>query len=181
MEKIYIGISGVSEQPSYRVVSYVDEFLAKIKYINTRVAFVLGGYWGFMKYFADKAIDNNYEVVFILPSEPIESPPNKANTVVIQTDLGSQTRSVILSKTSDILIVFGGRIGSMTEALCAYSFSKPVVIIESGYETDKLGQAYPDYFDSRKKAPVYYTKNIDEVIDIVKKYVEEKIKRVYVI
>lgn len=181
LEKLYIGVSGVSEQPSHRIIEYVDEFLKKIKDVGVKVTFILGGYWGFMKYFADRAVENNHEVVFIIPSEPIETPPNKLNTVIIQTDLGSQSRSIMLAKTCDILIVFGGRVGSMTEALSAYSFNKPVVIIESGYETDKLGSSFPEYFDIRKNAPVYFVKTIDEVISIIKKYVEKRVRRINVI
>jgi len=181
LEKFYIGISGVSEQPSDMLVKYVNEFLSKIREIRVKLTFVLGGYWGFMKYFADKAIESNYEVVFILPSDFPETPPNRDNTIIIQTDLGSQTRSIILARTCDILIVFGGRIGSMIETLSAYGFGKPVVIIESGYETDKLGQAYPHHFDVRKTSDVYYVKNIDEVISIVKKYIERKIRRINII
>ncbi|MEM1825240.1 MAG: hypothetical protein QXX35_00610, partial [Desulfurococcaceae archaeon] len=80
MEKFYIGISGVSEQPSDTLVKYVNEFLSKIREIRVKLTFVLGGYWGFMKYFADKAIESNYEVVFILPSDFPETPPNRDNT-----------------------------------------------------------------------------------------------------
>ena len=174
MEKIYIGVAGTSEQPSTKLINAIDGFFEKLTITNYKIVFILGGYWGFMKYFADKAVEKEYEVVFILPDNPHTLPPNNENTVIIQTDLGYPTRSTILCKTSDVLIVFGGKIGSMIEALLAYDFGKPVIILKSGYDSDKLCSAYKNYFDKRAKAPIYCVDNVEELVNILKSILDKR-------
>lgn len=174
MEKIYIGVAGTSEEPSRELLIAIDEFFNKLVITSYKPVFVLGGYWGFMKYFADKAVEKGYEVIFILPDHPHVLPPNNEKTIIIHTDLGYPTRSTILCKTSNLLIIFGGKIGSMIEAFLAYDFNKPVIILRSGYDSDKLCISFKKYFDDRVKAPVYCVNTIDELIKTITVIVEKK-------
>jgi uncharacterized protein (TIGR00725 family) len=174
LEKLYIGIAGTSEEPKPELLKAIDEFFEKLEIKDYKPVFVIGGYWGFMKYFADKAISRGYEVVFILPLEPPAIPPNNEHTVIIHTDLGFPTRSTIMCKTSDLLIVFGGKIGSMIEALLSYDFSRPVIILLTGYDTDKLCRAFTRYFDNRAKAQLYCVEKVSEAVRIVRDIAEKK-------
>ncbi|MET1160880.1 MAG: DNA transporter [Thermoprotei archaeon] len=175
-KRIYIGIAGISEEPNGRILNNINEFIEEIGKLEIEPVFILGGYWGFMKYFADKAIEKGYTVVFILPSEPPALPPNKSNTVIIHTDLGFPTRSTIMCKSSDILVVFGGRIGSIVEAFLAYDFGKPVIVIESGYETDKIPKCFGKYIDARQKAPLYSVRNGAEAAKLIPELVREYVR-----
>jgi len=170
--KLYIGVAGSSEEPGRKLAEIADAFLEKLDIRNFKVAFILGGYWGFMKYFADRALEKNYEVVFILPENPPAMPPNRENAVIVQTELGFRTRSAVLCSMADFLIVFGGGIGSMIEALLAYDFGKPVVIVKTGYDTDKLC-TFGEYFDKRMRARVYCVESVDELLKVVNEIVSQ--------
>lgn len=167
--RVRIGVAGVSEEPNSRVVKNIDLFLDSISKTNLKPVFYLGGYWGFMKYFADKALEKGFNVIFILPGDTELYPPDREGSIIIETGLDSATRSHILCKSSTILVVFGGRIGSMIEVLLAYNYFKPVVIIESGYETDRLAQAFGEALDARRRSVLYYVK---DGVEAVKKIVE---------
>ncbi len=179
LSKTYIGIAGVSEEPSNKMLRNTDLFLEKLIDHRDKIFFILGGYWGFMKYFADKALEKNYTVIFILPSNPHTYPPNRDNTVVINTSLDYPTRSTVLTRSSDILVVFGGRIGSMIEALLAYSYGRPVVFIESGYETDRLQNCFDEYFDVRETARIHRARDGGEAAEHVIEYIVMKSRSIY--
>lgn len=157
--RIRVGVAGVSEEPHSGVVKNIDLFLDSISRNNLNPIFYLGGYWGFMKHFADKALEKRFTVVFILPDGAEASPPDREGCVIIETGLDSATRSHILCKSSEVLVVFGGRIGSMIEVMLAYNYYKPVVIIESGYETDRLAQAFGETLDARRRSTLHYVKD----------------------
>jgi len=173
VEKIYVGVAGTSEEPSSRLVELASKFLEKLNVRDFKITFVLGGYWGFMKFFADKALERGYEVIFILPENPPAQPPNRENSIIIQTELGFRARSTVLCSTVDFLIVFGGRIGSMIEALLAYDFKRPVIIARTGYDTDKLC-ALGKYFDTRMLAPVYCVDTLEELLHAVEEILSKR-------
>jgi len=174
LERLYIGVAGVSEEPERNILDNVRLFIDRLADRSDQIVFLMGGYWGFMRYFADYAIEKGFQIVFILPDTPPTLPPNRENTIIINTDLGFPTRSTILCKSSDLLVVFGGRIGSIIEVLLAYNFGKPVLIIKSGYETDNICGVYTPYIDQRKRAPVYCMDRIDDVIDKINEFLEKK-------
>ncbi|RLG80243.1 MAG: DNA transporter [Thermoprotei archaeon] len=177
MRRINIGIAGVSEEPEHSLLENIELFLDNISKLRAKPIFILGGYWGFMKYFADKALEKGYTVVFILPSQPPAMPPDRENSIAIYTDLGFPTRSTVLCKSSDVLVVFGGRIGSIIEIMLAYDFGKPVIVIESGYETDKITKCFGDYIDLRRRARLYSVRNGVEAVEKLASILEKPLHK----
>jgi len=175
IEHYYIGIAAVSEIPSSRLSDIAKEFVETLSPYKEKIKFVLGGYWGLMKTIAINALNHGFHVIFILPEEPAEEPPRRKNSTIIRTELGYKTRSIILVKTSDILVCLGGRIGSIIEVMLAYSFEKPTIIVKNtGLDTDNLVKAFPTTIDERRLAKLYYVENgveaarkILELINIV--------------
>jgi len=105
-----------------------------------------------------------------LPEYPRENPPRKDNFIIVRTELGYRTRSIILAMTSDILVCAGGRVGSIIEVMISYSFSKPIIVLRNtGLDTDKLEEGFKEYIDSRRLARIYY---VDKGADIAGKVIE---------
>ncbi len=150
-----IGAAAYSGEPSRRLLANADGFVEGLRRYRDRVRLFLGGYWGLMKYIADKAASAGFTVVFTLPAEPPVLPPRRREFVPVVTDEWYVARSTAMCRSVDVLVVMGGGIGSMIEALMAYDYGKPVIIVESGMATDKL-RLLGEYFDERRKARVYY-------------------------
>ena len=172
LERFYVSIAAVSEEPVPLLKENSKCFIDKLIPYRDRIVFVLGGYWGLMKYIADYALDRGFTVVFILPSNPPTMPPNTSNSIIIQTDLGFQSRSTIMCKTGNVLVAMGGRIGSLLEILLAYDYGKPIIVVKSGYETDKIPECFGEYIDVRKRARIMLVENgcsaAKKVISIMK-------------
>ena len=169
MEDIYyVGIAAISEEPTERSVENSMEFLNELKEFVDKIFIVLGGYWGLMKKIADRALDMGFTVIFMLPVGSHAMPPRKRNSIIVQTDIGFVSRSTVICRTSDVLVAMGGRIGSMIEILMAYDYGKPVVIVKSGYDTDRVAECFGEYIDSRRTAKVYYVNTGKEAAKKVK-------------
>lgn len=174
MDRVYyIGIAASSEEPSSKLIKNTKDFLDGLKEYSDILRIVLGGYWGLMKYIADHADKHGFITIFILPSYPREHVPRKRNFIPINTGLDYPTRSTILTKTSDLLVALGGRVGSITEIMLAYDYEKPIIILyDTGYDTDRLYKAFKDTIDSRYLAPIYYVSNgkraAEKVLEILK-------------
>jgi uncharacterized protein (TIGR00725 family) len=170
MRRYYIAIAASSEEPSNRLIENSRCFIDELLSIRDKIIIVLGGYWGLMKHIADYAISKGFTVMFILPDNPPVMPPNNEHTIIVQTDLGFPTRSTIMCKTGDILVAMGGSIGSITEIMLSYDFGKPVIVVESGMETDKVPKCFGKYIDHRRTAEIYMFSNGCEAGRFVKNY-----------
>jgi uncharacterized protein (TIGR00725 family) len=150
-----IGIAASSDK-SGRDDKIAREFCSMIKGNNI----ILGGYWGLMRSVAVECSREN-TVVFILPNNPPPFDLNSKNFVVINTGMDFKARSVILVKSSDVLVSLGGESGTMIEILMAYSYGIPVVLLTGNdYSTDKLVNIIP--FDVRKSGEVIVTNSARE-------------------
>jgi len=168
-KRYYVAVAAVSEEPKQILLENTDCFLEGLREYADRTVIVLGGYWGLMKYVADKAIELGFNVMFVLPDNPPLEPPNNDKTIIVRTDLGFPTRSTVMCKTGDVLVAMGGRIGSITEIMLAYDFGKPIVVVRSGYDTDKIPACFGEYIDARKKAKITLAGDGCEAAEIVKK------------
>ncbi|EWG07185.1 MAG: hypothetical protein ASUL_06698 [Candidatus Aramenus sulfurataquae] len=116
----------------------------------------LGGYWGLMKEIVDQATALGFTVVMILPVEHEEVYPPK-EVILVKTGMEFRARSVPLVRSSDAIVALGGGVGTEIEVLMAYGMGKPVyVLVDTGYSTDLLQKAYPEYFDHRAVVKVKY-------------------------
>jgi uncharacterized protein (TIGR00725 family) len=165
----YLGIAAYSGVPTDKLRENADCLVNIVSPLKDKIYLVLGGYWGLMKYVADKALENGLKIIFTLPSDPPIEPPNNGNTVIIRSDLGFVARSTLLARTRDILVALGGGIGSIIEIAMAYDYGKPVIVVESGMDTDKLPGLLGRYLDYRRKAELTLVKNCGKL--------EEKLKQ----
>ncbi len=155
----YIGIAAYSGEPSERMMRNADCLLEKLAEYRDKIYIVLGGYWGFMKYIADRAIEKKIRVIFTLPLNPPVYPPNNEYTVIIKSDMGFVSRSTVMTMTSDILVALGGGIGSIIEIAMSYDYGKPIIVVKSNMDTDRIPLRLGEYLDNRQKARIVFVEN----------------------
>lgn len=117
---------------------------------------LVGGYWGHMKDIVDHALRRGMKVVVFLPleREGVELPKE---VITVKTGCEFRCRSVAMVRSADVVVVLGGGVGTVIEAFMAYAMGKPLFILaNSGTYSDRLRDAYPDYFDERKAIRVQY-------------------------
>ena len=120
---------------------------------------LVGGYWGHMVDVVDAALARGLKVVAFLPieREDVEVPPQ---VIVLKTGCDYRCRSVFMIRSADVVVVLGGGVGTMIEALMAYAMGKPLfVLVGTGAASDKLRDAYPDYFDERRAVRAVYVED----------------------
>jgi len=148
-----IGIAAHSEHTDMLAMhakAVIDE-LARL----CKPTILVGGYWGVMRDVVNEALSMGLTVVIIAPleKEDVEYP---RNTVVIRTGCSFRCRSNILVRSSDSLIVLGGGVGTIIEAMTAYAEGIPVHILMSGMPSDKMRLAWPEYVDDRQIIRLMY-------------------------
>ena len=117
---------------------------------------LVGGYWGHMKDVVDAALARGLRVVLIVPIER-EDVQFRGGAVVIRTGCEYRCRSVHMVRSADVVVVLGGGVGTMIEALMAYAMGKPLYVLTGvGASSDRLKEAFPHYFDERQAVKVTY-------------------------
>ncbi|BAB66937.1 LOG family protein [Sulfurisphaera tokodaii] len=159
----------VSEELKERAKRFVDEVSSCKK-----VRLLLGGYWGLMKIVVDEALNKGLPVVLFLPieREEVEIPEE---VIKVYTGCEFRCRSVMLVRSSDILVSLGGGVGTQIELFMAYAMGKPVYsLYKTGLSTDNLKQAYPEYFDDRQIVKIKY---FDDEIKMANAICNENIEK----
>lgn len=122
----------------------VKEFVEGLAEARGRVGVVLGGYRGGMRLVADECISRGIPVVMVIPRE-YEDYEYPEEAIVVRTGMDVRGRSVVLVRSSDVLVALGGGAGTLMELVTAYSIGRSVVMVTcSGLPTDKFRDAYPD-------------------------------------
>ena len=124
---------------------------------------LVGGYWGHMKDVVDAALAVGLKVVAFIPMEreEVRLPPG---VIAVRTGCEYRCRSVFMIRSADAVVVLGGGVGTAIEAFMAYAMGKPLfVLVYTGTPTDKLKEAYPEYFDTRNAVRVVYLSDPEEV------------------
>ncbi|KPU63391.1 oxidoreductase [Thermococcus sp. EP1] len=161
---IQIAIAGSSDsQPLPKAVEKAKEFARELAKYKDRVVLLTGGRGGIMEIVSEEFTKLGGIVIGILPEK---QEGNKFNTIRIKTGMDFVERSAIMLNSADVLVVLGGGIGTMVEALMAYDYSKPIVIIvDTGYASDRLELlAIDGYFDHKKLVKVKFTKSVKEAV-----------------
>ncbi|MEM1640466.1 MAG: hypothetical protein QW065_04765 [Acidilobaceae archaeon] len=141
------------------------------KKCSDNVALVLGGYWGLMKVVVDEALSWGLTVVILPPVEKEDVDfPEKA--IVIRSGTSYRARSVILARSSDVLVALGGGAGVIQEVVTAYTESKPVFLLKSGMDSDRLESLAP-HLDYRKLSPILVYNNIEALVNDLCLYLTE--------
>ncbi len=137
----------------------VEEFVAELSALCPEAVVLVGGYWGYMREVVDHALKRGLVVVVFLPieREDVELPPG---VIAVRSGCEYRCRSVLMVRSADVVAVLGGGVGTAIEGLMAYAMGKPLyVLANSGMATDKLREAYPEYFDERRVVRVNYVED----------------------
>ena len=154
-----IGIAAHSEHTD-RLAQYAKAVVDKLAEI-CKPTILVGGYWGIMRDVVDEALNKGLTVVIVAPleKEDVEYP---AKTIVIKTGCSFRCRSNILVRSSDALIVLGGGVGTIIEAVTAYAEGIPIHVLLSGMPSDKMQLAWPEYIDDRQIVRLMYHRDPSE-------------------
>ena len=171
---MYIGVAAHSGEPGLELARATRTFITLLREkcgVNHKI--VVGGYWGLMRIVVDEALDKGFTVIVLPPVEREDAAfPEKA--IVVKTGLSFRSRSVVLARSSDALVVLGGGSGCIQEAVTAYTEAKPVyALVGTGYPTDII-EKWPEYLDERRLAPVRKYRDIDHLVEDLCK--EEAVK-----
>lgn len=141
----------------------VKEFLEEVKTECKNPVLLLGGYWGLMREVVDQACSLGIRVILLLPIENEDvNPPD--NVIKIKTGMEYRARSISLIRSSDAVVALGGGVGTEIEILMGYGMGKPVFVLSNtGFSTDNLVKAFPDYFDHREVVKVNYINDPKEL------------------
>ena len=140
----HIGIAAYSGVPSPTLSSkariLVREILSRVR----NVVFIVGAYMGLMRIVVDEVLRLNGRVMLVIPRD-YEGYEYPDGCIIVRTGLDIRGRSIILVRSSDILVGLGGGLGTLIEVLVALAEGKPVfLLLGEGLPTDKILKAYPD-------------------------------------
>ncbi len=168
-----IGIIGQSERPWEPLPEKTASVAFKTGLLIAKNGWHLysGGRDGVMREASRGAKKVGGITVGILPSLD----KNEANEFVeipITTGLGMSMRSELMINTVDVVVMIGGKNGTLKELLTAYLFSKPIVVIKgSGGFADSIENFLYEgkYIDDRKNVEIKFANSPEEAIEIIKK------------
>ncbi len=164
----YIGIAAYSGDPPPKLINNVKDFINKLsKCLDLNdIVLVAGGYWGLMRVVVDEALRLGIKVVIIPPIE-LEGITYPSKAIVIRSGTSYRLRSVILVRTSDVVVALGGAGGTFQEIVTAYDEGKPVIVLgDTGLPTDRIRFLAP-FIDDRKSSRILYVTGVDELVESV--------------
>ncbi len=93
---------------------------------------------------------------------------NPYNTVKIMSGQTFTSRSSILVRSSDAVVVVAGGVGTLTEVSMAYNIRKPIIVVKgTGMMADRLASLFPDgYLDHRRISPMHFISDPTEAADL---------------
>ena len=92
------------------------------------------------------------------------SSPELASDVVIYTGFGMKGRNVLNIRSSDIVVIFGGSIGTLNEFTIAYDEGKVIAVIESSGGVADLIRDLLSRLTKKTKATVLFGTNPRELL-----------------
>ncbi len=134
-----------------------------INSLDCKPTILVGGYWGLMKTVVDEALKRGFKVTVFLPieREDIDLPEN---VIRVNTGCEFRCRSVMLVRSSDVLVSLGGEVGTMIEIFMAYAMGKPLFVLSNtGLSSDVIVRAFPEYIDQRKVTKPKYFDSPEEL------------------
>ena len=142
---LQIGVAAYSGKPLLQHIACGREFVHVIaEKCGRKCALVLGGYRGLMRVVVDTAVEEGLPVMLVLPRE-YEDEEFPHSVLLVRTGMDPRTRSMILVRSSDVLVALGGGIGTIVEVFGAYGMLVPVVLVsETGLPTDHIAKMFRD-------------------------------------
>lgn len=165
------------------------EVEAKAKALGKAIArrghvLITGGDGGLMRTVSEAAFREGGMTVGIMAIEmegitsahPWNNPYNHA---VIRSGQSFTSRSSIVVRSSDALILVAGGVGSLTEVAMAYNMKKPVVVLKgTGMMADRLMELFPEGFlDHRRVVRLRFEGDPERAVDLAADLAESERKR----
>ena len=142
MKNLMISISAFSGEPPKKLATAVEEAIRGL--IRCSKVFFVGGYVGLMKVAVDSIIAGGAVPVLILPIE-YEAEHYPKGVIPVKTGMSYRGRNVVLVRSGDVLVAFGGGPGTIMEIITAYSEGRPVyLLVGHGMPSDALAKAFPE-------------------------------------
>jgi len=159
-----VAVAGYSGEPPNELARACTRFVDLLaERCGKSVALLLGGYWGVMRIVVDRALQRGLTVVVMPPLER-EDTAFPEGCIVIRTGTSYRVRSVFLARACDALVALGGASGTMQEIITAYCEGKPVLVLRSGLDTDRL-EALAPYIDRRALTRVEFFLTPEGLVD----------------
>lgn len=114
--------------------------------------------------FSPAASEKEHISVYRLPLEAID--------VVVYTGFGYTGRDLILTRSTDAVIIGPGRIGTIHEFTIAYEDGKPLGVLQGDWDTDEVVQNIMDKSHRTNDKVIFDTdakRLVQRVIEMVKK------------
>jgi len=156
----YVGIAAYSGRPPKKLIEYSKAFIKSLSKtcLKGDLILLLGGYWGLMKYIVDYAVEEGLKVILFPPLEK-ENIAYPSKVIVIKTGLSYRGRSVVLVRSSHILVVLGGEAGTIQEVVTAYTEGREIYVLSKvGLSSDKI-EKFGNYIDNRRTSRIIYFEN----------------------
>jgi uncharacterized protein (TIGR00725 family) len=142
-----IGVIGGAEatEETCKMAYEVGKFIA-----NNNAILVCGGLGGVMEAASKGAFENDGVVVGIIPGTD-KNAANPYVQIVIPTGMGV-ARNTLVVNTSDVLIAFPGKFGTLSEIGLALNLGKPVIYLPGAWNLQKIepvdASLYKEAFDA---------------------------------
>ncbi|HOY27080.1 MAG TPA: TIGR00725 family protein [Mesotoga sp.] len=126
---------------------------------------ITGGRDGVMELVSESASSNGGRVLGILPSN---DEGNDHNQIKIRTGMDFALRSLIISKSADVVISIGGEAGTLLEILSSYSYGRPVILMKgTGGWTDRILPVMIEgrYLDNRRTVEIRQAQDMAQLLE----------------
>jgi uncharacterized protein (TIGR00725 family) len=167
MDKKYIGVIGSGDRVPPEVLQAAGEVGELVA--RSGAILVCGGRGGVMEAACRGAKSAGGTTVGILPGLSRED-ANPYVDISIPTGLGFALRNFITIRSSDVVIMLHGEVGTLSEAVLSYQHGKPLVALESsGGWARRLQQTALEeglYLDERRLMKINYASTPAEAVTL---------------
>jgi Predicted Rossmann fold nucleotide-binding protein len=154
-----LGVAALGTEPSAELAAKARVFVGELSSLCGRgLCLALGGYWGLMKVVVDEALRHGLCVVLFPPLEK-EDLDYPEEAIVVRAGVSYRLRSILLCRTSDVLVCLGGEAGTMQEVFSAYLEGVPVIMLGDTRQSSDVLERLAPCLDSRCTTEVTVVKD----------------------
>jgi uncharacterized protein (TIGR00725 family) len=125
---------------------------------------------GFCLGLSPASTEKEHKEVYRLPTDYMD--------VIIYTGFGYSGRNLLLTRSSDAVLIGCGRIGTINEFTVAYEDGKPVGVLEAGWKTDEVIKYIMNESHRINKNVIFDSdpkRLVERIIDMVQQNKKEKL------
>jgi len=169
---VAIGASS-DPDPTPAAVEKARRFSEALSRYRDEVVLMSGGDGGLMRIACGEYVRRGGTTIGVIPLEDEfvgEDHPRYSpyNSIRILTGVTYQMRSVPIARSCDSMVILGGGAGTIIEALLAYLYRKPLIIlIGTGYPSDRLAELCEEgYLDHRRIVKAHFADDPVEAAEL---------------